>query len=98
MRNQVIPTYLWREKRFRGTVVNKTKVIVFGETYPLSIEIEGNKLETVFYGVQAIARDCILGCDFVNMVNLVAFDVKGQELKFRVNNQQIQTQMYKDGV
>jgi len=45
---------MWKETRFKGTTLYKTEVIIFGETDPLSIEIEGKKLEDVFYGVHEI--------------------------------------------
>ena len=32
-------------------------------------------------------HDYIIGSDFINMVSLVTFDVKGHELMFNIDNQ-----------
>jgi hypothetical protein len=97
LRKNVIPEFYWERPTMTGKAIDGSEVPIQGqvENFPLKIGKQSFKLS--FHCVNQINDDCVLGAEFLELIDPMTINKKEKMFEFYLNGTKIQTPLFTEG-
>ena len=74
--------------------INSEVVHLFREAENLHLEMNGYKFELSLQGLKQMKQACILGCNFLALIDLVTINSREMKLVFELKGQNLETRIF----